>query len=126
MVLVIWLPVLEPQKRLNAVQTWNTKNNFNIGNWKWVSSLNTNLWLTSDHQENEDSLESIDDVSGIPEVIIRSNNPRNDVQNPSYSHDDDQLQANFSKGGSGMQTVNYYFSKDLKLRWESGFHQQKI
>lgn len=55
-----------------------------------IKEKETYLRLTGDDQEDEDSLQGIDDISGIPEVIW-SSNPGNQVCYPCYTHDDDQL-----------------------------------
>lgn len=56
------------------------------------------LGLASHNDKDEDSLECIDHVSDIPEVLRPADCPGNDVHHPSYSHHDDQLHADTTEG----------------------------
>lgn len=51
------------------------------------------LWLASDDDENKESLQAINQVRQIPELLRSSDSPRNDVQDPCYAHHDDQFHA---------------------------------
>jgi hypothetical protein len=49
--------------------------------------------LTSDHDENEETLQSVDQIGGVPQIVRAANEPGEHINYPSQAHHNHQLHA---------------------------------